>query len=143
MNKDYIISIDSSQSIDGNDSKIQLTTVGAYAHKGLTRYITYNEYDEDYPELKITTIIKIENNKVTLIRNNFAKTRLILEKGKRHQCFYSANGIPIMLGVYTKNIISNLDDNGGKLEISYSLDINTDVTSFNDIAIEVKKGEWL
>lgn len=141
MNKDYIISINADQSVDGSNSKVQLTTVGSYAHKGSIRYIIYNEYDEDYPGLKITSIIKVEHNKVTLIRNNVFKSRLILEKGKRHQCFYSSNGMSMMMGVFTKNIISNLDDNGGKLEITYSLDINTDVTSFNHIVIDVKKGD--
>lgn len=141
MIKDYIISIVGYQQIEGEENEIQLTTVGSYVNKDGNRYIIYSEYEEDNPSNKLTSVIKVEGDKkVTLIRNGEEKTRLVLEKGKRHQCFYNTGFGNMMVGVFTQRIDTDLSDDGGQLEVSYSLDINSGLTSINQIFIDIKKG---
>lgn len=102
----------------------------------------YKEYDEDNPSSKITSILKIEGNqKVTLIRNGGQNSRLILEKGQRHLCHYDTGYGSMMVGVFANRIHTDLTDNGGKLEVSYSLDINSGLTSINEIFINIKEAE--
>ena len=47
----------------------------------------------------------------------------------------------MMIGVFANQIKNGLTDEGGALEVSYSLDINSDLTSFNEIFIEVKNAQ--
>lgn len=141
MMQDYIISIVGCQQLEGEENEIQLTTVGSYINKDGNRYIIYSEYEEDNPSSKITSLLKVEGDKkVTLIRNSSDRTRLVLEKGKRHQCFYNTGFGNMMVGVFTKDIESTLTDEGGQLEVNYSLDINSGLTSLNQIFFDIKKG---
>ena len=142
MQENYLISIVGKQYVDGEKGEIQMTTLGSYVTKGKNRFIMYKEYDEDNPSSKITSILKIEGNqKVTLIRNGGQNSRLILEKGQRHLCHYDTGYGSMMVGVFANRIYTDLTDNGGKLEVSYSLDINSGLTSINEIFINIKEAE--
>ena len=142
MEENFLISILGKQMLDGKKGEIELTTRGSYVDKGHCRYISYREYDEDNPHAKILSSLKVEgDNKVTLIRTGSLNSRLVLEKGQRHLCHYDTGYGSMMVGVFASNIINNLTDNGGSLEISYSLDINAGLTSMNQIFINVKEAE--
>lgn len=140
LEENYVISITGKQKIDKENDEIELTTCGTYTKKGGKRYIVYNEYDKENPAKKTKSVLKIEKGKVILIKGNDMQTRLILEEGKRNQCFYATDVGTMIIGVFTDKIDEKLDDNGGTLEIKYSLDINAGLTSYNNIFIEVKKG---
>lgn len=142
MQENYLISIVGKQYVDGEKGEIQMTTLGSYVTKGKNRFIMYKEYDEDNPGSRITSILKIEGNqKVTLIRNGGQNSRLILEKGQRHMCHYDTGYGSMMVGVFANRINTDLTDTGGKLEVSYSLDINSGLTSINEIFINIKEAE--
>jgi len=141
MKKKYLISISGKQILDGEEGVSELTTFGTYLKKGDKRYISYDEYSADIRE-SIKTTLKVEtDDKVTLIRNK-SSSRLILEKGRRHQCFYDMNlGCPLMLGVFANSIENNLTDDGGRLHFQYTLDIDSSITSLNEVDITVKEAE--
>ena len=87
MQENYLISIVGTQEIDGEKDQIELTTVGTYVRKGNSRYIVYHEFNQDLPAGKVTSVLKVEDDKrVTLIRSGGQRSRLVLEKGKRHLC---------------------------------------------------------
>ncbi len=140
MQENYLISIVGTQEIDGETDRIELTTVGTYVHKGSSRYIVYHEFNEDFPSEKVTSILKVEDEKrVTLIRSGGQRSRLVLEKGKRHLCHYDTGLGSLMVGVFAQSIRSDLTDAGGTLDVSYSLDINSGLNSMNEIFVDIKK----
>lgn len=140
MQENYLISIVGTQEIDGETDRIELTTVGTYVHKGSSRYIVYHEFNEDFPSGKVTSILKVEDEKrVTLIRSGGQRSRLVLEKGKRHLCHYDTGLGSLMVGVFAQSIHSDLTDAGGTLDVSYSLDINSGLNSMNEIFVDIKK----
>ena len=142
MEENYVISIIGRQYVDGEKGEIQMTTLGSYTKKGGNRFIMYREYDPDEPDVKTTSILKIEDNRqVTLIRNGGQQSRLVLEKGQRHLCHYDTGFGSMMVGVFANSITSDLTDEGGNLEVSYSLDINSGLTSMNEIFINVEEAE--
>ncbi len=141
MQENYLISIVGKQRVDGETGEINLTTLGSYVRKGANRYILYKEYDEDARRSQ-TSILKIEGDRrVILMRGGADHTRLILEKGKRHLCQYSTGYGDLLVGVFTSNVRSELTDKGGNLEVNYTLDINSDLSSLNQILITVKEAE--
>lgn len=140
-NDNYLISVTGIQEVDGERDKIELTTVGSYMinSRGNT-YIGYKEYDEDNPAISSNNVVKVESdNKVTIIRGGGAQTRLILEKGRRHQCHYRTIMGDLMIGVFTDTINNNLTAKGGKLHVSYELDFNNEFISKNEFYIDVKE----
>ena len=134
-----MISIVGKQQVDGETGEIRIDTLGSYVKKGDHWYIAYKEYDEDDPNRYQTSILKIESGeKVTLMRDNSA-TRLILEKGKRHLCQYDTGYGSLMVGVFTSSFESTLNEQGGSLRVRYTLDINSSLSSNNEISIIVKE----
>lgn len=142
MQENYLISIVGLQKVDGETGEIKLTTLGSYITKGTNRFIVYKEYDAENNNAARTSILKVESeNKVTLMRGGSENTRLILEKGKRHLCQYNTGYGNLMVGIYTNEVDCKLSDSGGTLEINYTLDINANLSSINELYITVKEAE--
>ena len=141
MQENYLISIKGRQKIDDENGEIELTTLGNYMKKGNSRYIVYKEYTSDDQNRTRTSVLKVDGSKVTLMRGGEDCTRLILESGKRHLCQYDTGYGNMMIGVFTSSVQSDLDDMGGNLEVSYTLDINSNLSSTNEIHITVKEAK--
>ena len=141
MQENYVISIVGRQKVDGETGEIEVTTLGNYVRKGANRYIVYKEYDAEQPSLAPrTSILKFEGgHKMTLIRGGGDNTRLILENGKRHLCQYDTGFGSMTVGVFTESLHSKLTDEGGSVDISYTLDVNSNLSSFNELHITVKE----
>ncbi len=140
MQENYLISIKGRQKVDDETGEVELTTFGSYVRRGDSRYIVYKEYTSEDKNKTRTSILKIDGgNRVTLMRGGEDSTRLILERGKRHLCQYDTEYGNMMIGVFTSRVQSELDDLGGKLEVSYTLDINSSLSSQNEIFITIKE----
>ena len=141
MRENYWINIVGRQKIDDDVGEVTLTTLGSYVTKGDTRFIVYKEYDPDRNNAATTSVLKVDGgNTVTLMRGG-GNTRLILEKGKRHQCQYDTGFGALLDGVFTSEVDSRLHDKGGELAVNYTLDINADLSSINEILITIKEAE--
>lgn len=140
MEENHLIQICNKQTIDGTTDEICLTTMGTYTEKNGYRYIIYQEYDPDTGKPAQTSTLKItSDNAITLMRNNAHRTNLILEQGKRHFCQYGTQFGSMMLGVFTKAVNIDLTDRGGSLQAIYTLDLDTNLASENEISITVKE----
>ncbi|MVB11286.1 hypothetical protein CAFE_19950 [Caprobacter fermentans] len=140
MQENYLISIKGRQRVDDETGEVELTTFGSYVRRGDSRYIVYKEYTSEDKNTTRTSILKVDGgNKVTLMRGGEDSTRLILERGKRHLCQYDTEFGNMMIGVFTSRVQSELNDLGGKLEVSYTLDINSSLSSQNEIFITIKE----
>lgn len=145
MEQKYLISIVNKQKIDNNVEEITLTTEGTYAIKDGKRYIMYREFDQDNNQKGPSSTLKIDDTGadkvVSLIRHDprSGKTNLVLQEGKRHLCQYGTTFGCLTLGVYTSRITDNLTEDGGSLSLEYTLDINTNLSSYNAITVTVKK----
>jgi uncharacterized beta-barrel protein YwiB (DUF1934 family) len=145
MKEDFLISIRGRQQVDNETGEIELTTLGSYVKRGNSRYIVYKEYTDDQntahaAQIPQTSVLKIDaDSRVTLMRGGADSTRLILEQGKRHLCQYDTGFGNLMVGVFTSNVSNKLNDKGGNLEVNYTLDINSSLSSLNEIFITVKE----
>ncbi len=60
-----------------------------------------------------------------------------MEKGKRHQCSYDLGFGSMIIGVSCDRLQSSLSDEGGDIYFGYSLDLNTALTSENQVMVSV------
>lgn len=141
MNR-YRITIIGEQRVDGEDNKIEVLTEGKFLMKNDHFYIGYKEYDEDNPRRLVNNLIRIDENMVTISRKGAQRSRLLLERGRRHQCIYETVAGNLSIGVFTKTLNSTLNEKGGTLEVSYTLDFNADLVSENKFFIKVEEKNY-
>jgi len=135
--EDYNISITGRQLYTAEDrGEVTLSTTGTYTQREGARFIAYKEYDEDDPKLAHTAVLKIEPGKVTMIRQG-SSTRLILEEGRRHLCLYDTGFGSLTVGVFTSRLNADLGHEGGSLDIRYTLDIDSNLSSQNELTVTV------
>ena len=137
MKEDYAITIRGRQVYEDEDQgEICLSALGTYREKDGTRFILYKEYDEDNASAYRTALLKVEPGMVTMSRSG-SPTRLILEKGRRHLCLYDTGLGSLTVGIYTSQLDVDLNESGGTLEIAYSLDVDSNLSSQNLLHVEV------
>lgn len=117
--------------------EISLRTTGTYSQRGGAKFIAYKEYDEENPRLTRTTVLKVEPNRVTMMKPGSA-TRLILEKGQRNLCLYDTGFGTMSVGVFAGELTSTLDDRSGTLNIKYTLEIDSNLASTNELEVRVR-----
>ncbi len=140
MDKQYLLSVCGKQYVNGSADQVDLQTNAAYVLKGSTRYITYKEYDPQNPDIHYRTTVKIdENDVVTVIKGGEISHNLILEKGQRHRCEYRTPYGNMSLGIYTEAVNVRLDDHGGEVSVRYSIDIENELASTNELTLIIKE----
>ena len=137
LKDDYDINIIGRQAYEEETGEITLNTTGSYTRRGGARFIAYKEYDQENPKVSCTSVLKVEPGKVTMMRSGSA-TRLILEQGKRHLCLYDTGYGTMTVGVFTSSLSSSLGEQGGRIDIQYTLDIDSNLSSSNEITVEIK-----
>ena len=139
MKKDVFITIKGIQNVDGEKDTTELFTQGNFYQKNSNYYITYDE-SEATGFQGSTTTLKIEGSgKVTLIRSGTTQSHLIVENGERNVGHYGTDQGNLAIGVYAKQVSSSLTNNGGDLFFSYSLDVNSNLISENEVYINIKE----
>lgn len=137
MKEDYAITIKGRQVYEDEDQgEICLSALGTYRERDGARFILYKEYDDDNASVYRTALLKVEPGVVTMSRSG-SSTRLILEKGRRHLCMYDTGFGALTVGIYTSQLDVDLGDTGGTLEITYTLDVDSNLSSQNQLHIEV------
>ena len=139
--KNVLIVLKGVQRSNGERDVVELSTLGKYykLENGVD-YLTYEESETTGYE-GCTTTLKLEGNRRVTItrRGKDLRTELIVERGVRNQCSYDTGVGALMMGICGERIINTLRDEGGKVELHYTLDINTSLASENEIYITVKE----
>lgn len=140
MIKDVIIDIKTEQSLDGQSDSIEFSTDGRFGIKDGSYFISYNESGllDIQGEIKTTLYLKPDNT-VVLQRKGSYNSRMVIEKGVRTNCFYSTPVGDLALGVFGEKVVSNLNDNGGSIALTYLIDADAKLLSRNKVSISVRE----
>ena len=136
--KKYVFIISSEITTDGEKSNIELTTTGSYSRLNGRWVLLYDEMSEDKTTV-IKTIVKADDKSVMITRNGDVSSKLIMTEGERNMCQYRTQFGDILLGVYCNEVINKLNDNGGTISMSYTLDVNASVLSENNVMIKIRE----
>ena len=138
MTKKVSITIDSTQTVDGESDKTELFTVGILEADADGYKLCYDESEATGFE-GISVTVKLLPDSVTVMRTGKAVSTLIIERGKKHHCHYGTEFGDFLIGVNTDEIKNNLTENGGEVYLKYTLDINSSLMSENEMRINVKE----
>ncbi len=132
---DYNLKISTEQTVDGDSTIMNFEMNASYVKINGTRYISYIEKDEAL-STKMRTTIKIkDNNTVTIIKGK--SEGMVLDESRVRSCRYPTAYGAIMFDVHTYKITNTLEDDGGELELQYSLCIDGSELSRNTLRLVI------
>lgn len=121
---------------DGEELSCELTTSGEFEITENGCKIVYNETDEELANC--VTALDVEGSKkISMTRSGKYNTEMVIEKDRRHSCYYSTPYGELLMGIYAKKIENGVTENGGTLDFSYTIDFNNTPASENELRVEV------
>lgn len=132
---EVMISLTTIQIQDGERVKTELMTKGTFLQSGSDFIISYEDTEATGFQGSTTTI-KACGKIIYITRQGTANTAISFEMSKKHFSHYETPFGSMQIGVYTQNIINTIKENG-QLYLKYSLDINANPLSDNEILIKL------
>lgn len=134
-----MISIHSRQEYeDAAPDSVDLTTAGALSRTEQGYCVTYEE--SVLTGLEGTrTSLDITPKRVVLTRTGGLNSQIVFETGVRHLSLYTTPMGNLEVGVATRRLHSTMGDNGGRLEVDYSIDIDHQLAGENYFSLTVRR----
>ncbi len=136
---DVIIKIKSTQGLGSEKEKIELDTLGKIQIKDNEAILSYDE--SELFGAKVETFLKIGTDTAVMERTGDYKSKLVIKKGERNNCYYNTPHGDLVIGIFGEEIKSRLTENGGEIYLGYTLDSNLKPISKNTVEITVRKAE--
>lgn len=123
MDKRVELTIRGLHAQDGADEIPVETAVPAeYFKKSDSHYLFYQERQEGM-EMPSKCRIKFRPGLVELTRRGAVDTRMVFEEGRKHMSHYSMPCGELLLGIDTKRVSLQEQEDGIRVEVDYSLEI--------------------
>ena len=138
MEKEVVISIKGMQSYEGAlPDVIELVTEGRLARDGSGYTLSYQESELTGLEGTLTTI-QVDGEQVTLMRVGEFNSQLVFQEGRRHLSVYNTPYGAMEIGVHTRHLLAELNDQGGDIEVDYSVEVDHALAGRNIFRINVR-----
>lgn len=138
--KEVLIEIKGRQQYAHEDEDVTtFTTNGTLSYKNDVLTLCYNESEMIGAKGVQTELIVENGNKMTLIRRGGMESRMIVERGRRHSCLYNTPEGDFVIGIFGEALMLELSSTGGKIYMSYTLDVNSGLLSKNIMEIKFEE----
>lgn len=139
--RDVMIEIKGRQSVDGFEQEIiEMMIQGSME---ISDNLIVLNYDESGDDGSVNTTLSVEATKegeiVTLDRSGSDTGSMTIQRGKRHMSLYQMGPCEFTVGVFGEKLSCNLSERGGKLNMRYTIDINSLFASRNEVDITVSE----
>ena len=136
---DVLIKIKSAQGLGEQQEKIELDTLGKIEIKEEEAILSYDE--SELFGAKVNTFLKVSSDMAVMERTGDYKSKLVIKKGERNNCFYSTPHGDLVIGIFGEEIKSKFGEDKGEMLLKYALDSNLQPISENTVEITVRKAE--
>lgn len=127
----------SEQRLDGETDKNKLKATGTFKKTESNYIIEYTEPDSEMGNSK--SVIEILSEKfVYLKRTGLYEAVFKIEENKVHPCLYKTPFGETEMQIAAKKVFADIDENGGKIELFYRIESNTQTIGENALIMEVK-----
>lgn len=141
MKKNVLLSICGRQSYPGQDpDSIELVTAGTMEQIPGGWELSYLESDLTGLD-GVKTIFRVEGNKISLTREGRLRSQMVFQEGMRHESLYQMEFGALMMVVCARKIGSNLSENGGTVDLVYSIEIEQSMAGTVDYHLDVQVKE--
>ena len=141
MEKEVVISIKGVQKYEGTaPDTMELVTKGRLSRVGESYTLSYQESELTGLEGTLTTI-QVDGGQVTLMRVGEFNSQLVFQEGRRHLSMYNTPYGAMSIGVNTRHLMASLTDQGGDIEVDYTIEVDHALAGRNVFRIYVKESE--
>lgn len=128
MKKKVWLSICSTQQfVDCDEERIYLVTEATLYERGGKYYIAYEESELTGLEGTRTTV-KLGEKSIALIRTGTFPSHMLFSENERHVGLYQTPvGSELTIATHTSRVSNTVDENGGRLVIDYSIEMDNAV----------------
>lgn len=138
--KEVLIEIKGRQQYSPKDEDVTtFTTSGSLSYENDVLTLCYNESEMIGAKGVETELIVEKGRKMTLIRRGGMESRMIVEKGRRHSCLYNTPEGDFVIGIFGEALMLETNKNGGRIYMSYTLDVNSGLLSKNIMEIKFEE----
>lgn len=124
---------------EGHDDETVFTTSGTLSYENSVLTLCYDE-SEMIGAKGVKTELTVEsNNKMTLVRSGGMESRMTVEKGRRHSCLYNTPQGDFVIGIFGEALMLEKSEKGGKIYMSYTIDVNSGLLSRNIMEIKFEE----
>ncbi len=132
-----ILTIKSTQSDGKETNRTEVITEGKFVKTDIGFEISYTETEATGYQ-GCNTTLTYSQGRLQLIRMGSANSDLLIEAGKKNYCLYGTPYGDLTVGVLGKTVDALITDNGGRVNASYVLDINSAYVGDYEISLEIK-----
>ena len=141
MEKEVVISIKGIQEYENAPrDTMELVTQGRLRMDEGGCTLSYQESEVTGLEGTLTTF-QIEPERVTLMRVGEFNSQMVFQEGRRPLSMYQTPYGSMAVGVNTRHLLAELDENGGEIEIDYAIEIDHAIAGRNIFQIQVKQAQ--
>lgn len=137
--KKVLVKVKGTQGVDGENAVIELATEGTLREFEGDYIITYSEDPTESGNKTKTQLTIQKSGTVILDRRGDLNSRLIITEGERNNCLYAIPQGSLTLGIYGKEVKSDMTECGGRVKMVYSIDMNLQPLSDNEVEILVEE----
>lgn len=138
MDNKVLISVKTTQYIDGQPEEIELITEGIY-------YRDDNKYIAEYDESEISgmegtkTLLEINDDSVAILRNGTTTSNLVFKMGLNHVSLYNTPYGALEVTIKPKKVDINMDDRGGIVKLEYRMETMGIGQIENELELNIKE----
>ena len=136
--KKVMISITSNQEVGGEVSTVELMTEGEYEFSPEKAELIYHESSITGMD-GTTTTFTVEPDTVILTRVGTVTSQMLFRRGEKHMFLYQTPYGSATMGIYTRRLDADIDENRGHVEIEYALDVDNINIGINESIIDFKE----
>ena len=141
MDKDVVISIKGMQKYEGAlPDVVELVTAGRLSREGESYTLSYQESELTGLGGTLTTIL-VDGEQVTILRVGEFNSQMVFQKGRRHLSMYNTPYGAMAIGVHTRHLLAELNDQGGDIEVDYAIEVDHALAGRSVFHINVKESE--
>ena len=122
---------------DGDESESEMSVFGSFEFKDDKYKISYMEHEGDLAGCVTDITFTKDPKSVYMTRTGAFTTNLLLQQNRRNTCQYNTPYGTMMMGIFTYDIDSAMNEDGGDLAFTYSLDVEGGTVSKTELHFNV------
>ena len=139
MKQEVLITLRGTQTAAGSEPEVvELVTRGTMTGRNGKFAISYTETELTGTPGVVSSFLVLNPHRVVLTREGSIHSRMVFVEGVKDESLYDLGFGSLLLGVFTRKIEVALTENGGRLFIDYSVEIEQNQTSRNSYEILIE-----
>ena len=138
MKQKVLLNVCGRQTYEGQEPDvIQLTTEGSMEFRNGAWEISYEESDLT-GMAGVTTVFRVEPQKVILTRTGRLRSQMVFQMGKSHDSLYQMEFGALLISVSTQHMFFDIIAEGGVIDLVYDIVIENSATGVVDYHLDIR-----